>query len=146
MTAIARRSNRARITVANLAAANDLDGVQDDTKDLDVSGAQRVILVSMIGTAGTAGVDVVQISHDGGSNWAADDTLQAVSADDSTGDIVADAELEAAGVEPVTFAAAVFKSGPHNGPTLMRVARDTDGFGGTDWVTGAPSVDAIVIR
>jgi len=146
MTAIARRSHRARISVANLAAANDLDGVQDATKDVDVSGAQRVIIVSMIGTAGTTGIDVIQVSHDGGSNWEADDTLMLVAADDSTGDIVADAELEAAGVEPVTFATNTWKSGPHNGPTLMRCARDTDGFGGEDWTTGAPSVDAIIIR
>jgi hypothetical protein len=146
MTAIARRSIRASISVENLAAANDLDGVQDATKTIDVTGAQRVILVCVAGTLGTAGVDVVQISKDGGTNWAADTTLQAIGADEHTGDIVADAALEAAGVDPVTFAAAAFKSGPHNGPTLMRVARDTDGFGGTDWVTGAPSVDAIVIR
>ena len=146
MTAIARRSIRAGITFANLAAADDLDGVQDSSKDLDVTGAQRVIIASMIGTPGTAGVDVVQVSHDGGSTWAADTTLQLANADDHTGDIVASAALEAAGVEPVTNATAHWKSGPHNGPTLMRVARDTSGFGGTDWVTGAPSVDAIVIR
>jgi hypothetical protein len=145
MPAINRRSIRGRITVANLAAADDLDGVQDATKNVDVSGATRVLLVSMIGTAGTAGIDIVQVSKDGGSNWQTDDSLLAVGSDDGTGTVVSGGAMEAAGVEPITFAAAVFKSGPHNGPTLMRINRKTGEFG-TTWVTGAPSVDAIIIR
>lgn len=137
MAAIARRSIRARIDAATtLAAADDLDG---DTTTLDVSGAQRVVIVQVNnGTAGTAGIDVIEVSHDGGDNWAADDTLLALASDENTGTVVASGALNAAGTEP--SGAAIFKSGPHNGPTLMRCSRSTN------WVTGAPQVLAFTIR
>lgn len=70
MTAIARRSVRAQIPATYLlAAADDLDGfdaegLADATHGwVDVTGAQRVIIVSFIGTAGTAGIDVIQIGR-----------------------------------------------------------------------------------
>lgn len=137
MAAIARRSIRARINAATeLAAADDVDG---GTTTLDVSGAQRVIIAQINnGTAGTLGIDIVEISHDGGDNWAADDTLLALASDENTGTVVANAALNAAGVEP--SGAALFKSGPHNGPTLMRVQRSTN------WATGAPQVIAFTIK
>jgi len=152
MTAIARRSVRAQIPAAfSLADADDLDGFDTESLSdgwLDVTGCQRVVIVCVAGTLGTAGIDVVQISHDGGLTWAADDTLLLASANDNTGTIVADGALEAAGVDPVTAAAAIFKSGPYEGPTYMRVCRDTsDAQAGAavDWITGAPSVTAIRI-
>ena len=124
-----------------------LNGVQDGTKNVDVSGALRVLIFQVNdGAAGTAGIDVIQVSHDGGVQWAADDTLLAMASDDQTGTVVADAALNAAGAEPALFAA--FKSGPHPGPTLMRCIRDDAAtFAGAalDWTTGAPSVDCLRI-
>lgn len=136
MAAINRRSIRGRINAATeLAAADDLDG---GTVTLDVSGAQRVVIAQINnGTAGTLGIDVIEVSHDGGSNWAADDTLLALASDEGTGTIVASGALNAAGVEP--SGAALFKSGPHNGPTLMRCQRSTN------WATGAPQVIAFKV-
>ena len=40
-------------------------------------------------------------------------------------DVLAAGALEAAGVEPVTVATATWKSGPYEGPTLMRIGRKT---------------------
>lgn len=138
-----RGSLRSKIPAATeLAAADDLDG---GTTTLDVSGVDRVLILQVAdGTAGTAGIDVVQISKDGGSEWFADDTLLAIASDDVTGTVVANGALNAAGIEPAGVA--VFKSGPHTGPTLMRVVRlaATDANSAA-WVTGAPSVDAIRI-
>ena len=154
MPAIARRSIRAPISVFVLAAADDLDGLPVSTPaeialaSVDVTSCQRVVILSMIGTAGTAGIDNIQLSHDGGTTWANDDTLMLVSAADTTGNIVASAELEAAGVEPITTATAVFKSGPYEGPTLMRLCRLTADAqsSGVTWVTGAPEVLAVLIK
>ena len=130
-----------------LAAAGDLNGVQDGSKNVDVSGALRVLIFQVNdGAAGTAGIDVIQVSHDGGVQWAADDTLLAMASDDQTGTVVADAALNVAGVEPTLFDA--FKSGPHAGPTLMRCVRYiSQDYPGTSvaWVTGAPSVDCLRI-
>lgn len=142
MAAIARRSMAFPIPASTeLAAADDLNGVSDGSKDFDVSGAARVLIAQIAnGTAGTAGIDVVQVSHDG-IEWEADDTLLALASDDDSGTVVADGALNAAGTEP--SGAAIFKSGPHRGPTLMRVVRD--GTTGTSeaWVTGAPQVIGI---
>lgn len=140
MTAIARRSVRARIgDPVILAVADDLDGTDVASLDIDVTGAQRVIIVQdPIGTAGTLGIDVIQVSHDGGESWAADTTVMALAEDDNTGDILASAALNAAGVEPT--GSAVFKSGPHNGPTLLRCDRTTN------WATGSPQVRAFTVR
>lgn len=143
MAAIVRRSIRTKIPAGfELAAADDVNGDLTDT--LDVSGCDRVVIAQIAnGTAGTAGIDIIQLSKDGGENWFIDDTLLALASDDHTGTVLAGAALNAAGVEPT--GAALFKSGPHEGPTLMRCARD--GTEGTSeaWVTGAPQVLAVRI-
>lgn len=117
-----------------LAAADDLDRADYET-GYDVSGALRVIITQTDdGTTGTAGIDAVQVSHDGGSQWNDVGSLLAIdSADDATP--IAGGVLNAAGVEP-TAGLAVFKCGPFHGPTLIRVKADAD------WVSGAPSVKA----
>ncbi len=129
---------------ASLAAADDLNGVQDNTKSFDVTGASRVIVVQHAnGTAGTAGIDVIAISKDGGQTWAAADKVLALSSDDSTGTEL-NGILNAAGVEPVNYAA--FKCGPYEGKTAIRVFRYvTDLAASAAWVTGAPSVDVFTI-
>jgi hypothetical protein len=149
MTAIVRRSHILPISIGAAAQdPGDLDGVQDQTNSFDVTGALRVIIVQGTvadDTAGTAGIDVVQVSHDGGINWAADTTVLPLAENDNTGTVQASGALNAAGVEPASSAAGIFKCGPYEGPTAIRVVRDTDGFGGTDWVTGAPGVTVIAI-
>ena len=140
MAAIARRSVAFQIPASTvLAAADDLNGA---AVQHDVSGSLRCLIVqNPIGTAGTAGVDVIEVSHDGGDTWVADPTLLALASDDNTGTVVT--ALNAAGVEPT--GAAIFKSGPHRGPTLIRCGRGGSGEAGTAWVTGAPQVAAITV-
>lgn len=157
MVAIHRRSLVCPIGIpVSLAAADDLDGVQDLTKSFDITGAERVLIWQINdGTAGTAGIDCVEISHDGGKQWYADGTgpIPATgmlcSANDVTGTVLTAGALNAAGVEPATVPVGMFKFGPYEGPTAIRIGRDTDQRGsggvGVDWVTGAPSVLAIVI-
>lgn len=128
-------------TTATMAAADDLNGA---TTTLDVTGAGRVIIAQLnSGTAGTAGIDIVEISKDGGTTWAPDTTLRAFATADSAA-AISGAALNAAGVEP--SGAALFKSGPHAGPTLMRVGRGGSGQAGTAWVTGAPAVVAVKVN
>lgn len=129
-----------------LAAADDLDGVQDNTKSYDVSGATRIIVVvDGSGTAGTVGVDIVCISHDGGSNWTPVTDLLPIDSHDITGTVQVGGALEVAGVEPTT-ASFVFKCGPYEGPTAIRVIRKTgDVTGAATWVTGAPAVRAFTV-
>lgn len=102
----------------------------DEAAGYDVSGALRV-LIQVVPAAGSAaaGIDAVQVSHDGGSQWNDVGSLLAIaSADDSTP--IAGGVLNSAGADP----AAWFKCGPFHGPTLIRVATDTD------WTTDAPGV------
>jgi hypothetical protein len=121
-----------------------LDGTTDGTQYLSVKGGKVVIIVQdNIGTAGTAGIDVIEQSNDGGTTWAACDTLLAIAADPHTGTVVASGALNAAGAEPTT--AALFKAGPFRGDVKLRCARKTTTTTGTTWVTGAPKVTAIVI-
>ena len=140
MTAIARRSIRCQIPAAvTLATADDLDGTTDNTQAYEVGGLERCLILQVNdGTLGTAGIDVIEISKDGGTTWSADDTLLAIASNDLTGTIEASGALNAAGVEPTLYA--LFKSGPHEGPTKMRCGRKTTTTGGTTWVTGAPTV------
>jgi hypothetical protein len=127
-----------------LAAADDLDGVQDNTRSFDVTGAQRVIVNSRIATDGTAGIDVFCVSHDGGVNWTPDSTTGLLmSADDATGTLLVAGALNAAGVEAlVAGGASTYKFGPYEGPTAVRILRKTGDFGAgaITWVTGAPEV------
>jgi hypothetical protein len=143
MVDIRRRSLATSVGAqTTLAAADDLNGAGIT---LNVTGAMGVIIAQINnGTAGTAGVDVIEESHDGGENWEDCDTLLALSADPFTGTLVANAELNAAGVEPT--GAALFKAGPFEGPTLIRCGRGGSGEQGTAWVTGAPSVVAAIIK
>jgi hypothetical protein len=146
MAAIRRRSLLGKIPASvSLADADDLNGTSDGTQHRDVSGASRVLIVQHNnGTLGTAGIDVIEVSHDGGTSWAADDTILALASDDATGTVLANAALNAAGVEPVNMA--IFKCGPFAGPTLIRCTRDaTRNANSAAWVTGAPSVTAITI-
>lgn len=145
MAAISRRSLVCKIPAGTvLATADDLDGTTDNTQLLDVTGVMRVLIWQQNnGTDGTAGIDVIEISHDGGTTWAADDTVLAIASNDHTGTVLAAGALNAAGVEPAT--GALFKSGPYEGPTKMRCARKTTTTTGTTWITGAPTVTAYPI-
>lgn len=228
MAVISRGSIRTRINnLVTLAAEDDLDGVQDATKNLTVTGSERVLIFqtpsasthilatgdftgganddmftasahglvdgdyvrlvyesaagvvtgdvgdtfivnelssstfqlttdgttvvenSADGTAvfqvigGSAGQDVIQVSHDGGNEWQADDLLLPLAQDDLTGTLVTSGALNASGTPPTSVA--VFKGGPYPGPTIIRCARDTSGFGGEDWVGAAPLVQALII-
>jgi hypothetical protein len=136
----------------NLAAADDLDGVQDESKVLDLTGsAGCIILAGPIGTPGTLGVDVVVFSRDGGENYALATAANignghaGLLAEDGSAAAAADAALNAAGVEAVTAAAMVFSLGPVDGPFQIKVMRDTSAGFGTDWSGGAPNVSAIRI-
>lgn len=143
MAAIRRKVLGYKIPASTtLAAADDLNG---DTTTLDVSGCARVLVIQHNnGTAGTTGIDTIEVSKDGGMTWAADDTILALASDDNTGTVLTNGVLNAAGVEPVNMA--VFKSGPHAGPTLMRCSRlVTQDADSAAWTTGAPSVIAIKV-
>ncbi len=129
-----------------LVAADDLTGTAGTRRSVDVAGATRVLVVQdNVGTAGTAGIDVVLLSKDGGTIWTAATDVLAVTSDDSTGTVLVGGALNAAGVEPTTVETSTFKCGPYEGPTLLRIGRKTATSGGTTWVTGAPRVYAIVI-
>lgn len=157
MVAINRRSLVCPIGIpVTLATADDLDGVQDLTKSFDVTDAKRVLIWQIDnGSSGGAGIDCVEISHDGGTQWYADGTngLPAtgllVSADDDAGTVLTAGTLNVAGDEPATAVAGLFKFGPFEGPTLIRIGRDTSNRGaggtGTDWTSGAPTVLMIPI-
>lgn len=130
-----------------LATADDLDGTADNTQAADITGAQRILIyVDNTGTLGTAGIDYIQISHDGGVNWTQPSDILAITADDVTGTVLAtDGALMAAGVEPLTASTQVFKAGPYDGPTAIRVQRKTSPGPGTTWVTGSPNVSVVAI-
>lgn len=132
-----------------LAAADDLNGV---ATSLDVSGAQQVIIVQQAnGTAGTAGIDIIEFSVDN-AQWAAATAanLAAVGinghaglqTEDGTKAATSGAALNAAGVEPTVDA--IFSLGALPGPCKIRCSRGAVGSG-TAWVTGAPSVVALVV-
>jgi hypothetical protein len=133
----------------SLAAADDLDGVQDETKVLDLTGAAGAIIIQQLaGTLGTAGVDVVVFSRDGGANYALATAANignghpGLMLEDGTAAAAAGAALNAsAGVEG-NF---VCSLGPVDGPFQIKVMRDTSAGFGTDWVTGAPAVVALRI-
>lgn len=143
-----RRSPLGELTT--LASADDLDGVQDETKVLDLTGSAGCIIAQLnSGTAGTLGVDVVVFSRDGGSNYALATAANigqghaGLILEDGTAAAAANAALNAAGVEP--SGAALFSLGPVDGPFQIKVMRDTSAGFGTDWATGAPAVVAIRI-
>lgn len=159
MTAISRRSLICPIGIpVTLATVDDLDGVQDLTQSYDITGAQRVLIWQIDSSSsgdGGAGIDCVEISHDNGTQWIADGTNNIpatgllCSADDDAGTVLVAGALNAAGVEPATVAGGMFKFGPFEGPTLIRIGRDTSNRGaggvGVDWTTSAPAVLMIPI-
>lgn len=119
-----------------LAADDDLDRDSTNSPTYDITGAQRLIITRVPSSGGdaAAGVDVLQYSFDGGYEWQVATDLRLLdSADDSTA--LAGGAFGSAGVET----AAVYKAGPFQGPTQIRV-RTT-----TDWTTGAPSLKASVV-
>lgn len=130
-----------------LATANDLDGTLDGTQYLDLTGAGGCIITQFqSGTEGTAGVDVVEFSRDGGKTWKAATAanlgnrhlgLQLM----SDGSAVSNAALNAAGTEVDLH----YFLGPTAGPFLIRIGRKTSDTSGTTWVSGAPKVVGIRI-
>lgn len=145
MAAITRRSIATPISIPfTLATADDLDGTVDNTQAANITGASRYLINQINnGTNGTAGIDCIEISHDGGVTWAADTTLILTSANDLTGTIVVSGVLNAAGAEPT--GGALWKGGPQEGPTAIRCARLTGTGGGTTWVTGSPTVTVTAV-
>lgn len=131
------------IARVQLAKADDLDGSDVASLAIDVSGDEALVIVqSNDGTAGTAGIDVVEFTRDG-VNWNAATAakiggahLGLLKGSDLTA--VTNAALNAAGVEPVN--SAVFLLGPLGGPAKVRIGRKTTSTNGTTWVTGAPVV------
>lgn len=132
-----------------LVASADLTGTAATRRSIDVTGTARVIIVQdneQGGADGTAGIDVVVISKDGGSSWTPATDVLAVGSDDSTGTVLAGGALNAAGVEVATAILGVFKCGPYEGPTLLRICRKTATLGtAVTWVTNAPAVTAFAI-
>ena len=131
--------------LTTIAAANDLDR---NGTTFDLTGAAGCIIAQVNdGTAGTAGIDVIEFSRDGGDTWAAATAANiggshaGLIAEDGSAAAAASAALNAAGTEPAHVA--FFSLGPMDGPCLIRVAPDA--ASGTAWVTGAPSVVAIRI-
>ena len=132
----------------SLADADDVNGTVDNTQILDLKGARAAIIAVLnIGTAGTAGIDVIEFSRDGGTTWAAATTANIGQGHGgvrkfSDGSAVSGAALEAAGVEPTTAALSLFYMKGPFGPMHIRCARGGSGASGTAWVTGAPQVVA----
>ena len=160
MTAIARRGRILPISTRFiLATDDDVNGVQDLTKTIDVTGASRVILWQERASGGDAdaGIDVLLVSHDAGTTWAVDNTLLLCTSNDSTGTSL-EGILNTAGDDPAGSTTAtpaqfaqVYKSGPYEGPTCIRITRKTTtdtvsgDHGQITWTTGAPGVYCLVI-
>jgi hypothetical protein len=144
--ATATGGRRNPLTYKVLATADDLDGTVDGTQYLDLTGAGGCVIIAQNnGTAGTAGIDVIEFSKDGGTSWAAATASNLKNRHlgllNNAGAAVTGAALNAAGTE----VDAVFFLGPTKGPFMIRVARGGSGAGGTAWTTGAPSVVGIRI-
>lgn len=143
--------------LTTLAAADDVDGDATESDNwMDLTGAAGCIIMQLNdGTAGTAGIDVIEFSRDAvpgtdsSGNWAAATAANiggghpGLLLEDGSAAAAASAALNAAGVEPA--AAAVFSLGPVDGPFVIRVGRKTTDTSGTTWITGAPSVVAMRI-
>lgn len=130
-----------------LATADDLNGTSDGTQYLDITGASAVIVAQLnSGTAGTAGIDIIEVSTDGGTTWAAATAATigqghaGLLLEDGSKAAASGAALNAAGVEP--GGAAIFSLAGVPGPAKIRCSRGAAGTG-TAWVTGAPAVVAL---
>jgi hypothetical protein len=139
------RSHHNPISIAaTLATADDLDGTTDNTQAFYITGVSRGIVIQHNnGTLGTAGIDVIEYSHDGGNTYAAATDLILNSGNDFTGTVAVAGVLNAAGVEPVNVA--IWTCGPFESPTVVRCARKTTTTTGTTWITGAPTVQFMAI-
>jgi len=130
--------------VATLATANDLDGTTNNTQAFDITGIEGGIVIQHNnGTLGTAGIDIISYSKDGGTTWAAALDLILTSGNFFTGTTVDLGALNAAGVEPVNVA--MWTIPAQEGPTAIRCERITTTSLGTTWVTGAPTVQFIAL-
>lgn len=150
MPAIKRRAYNFADAISQqqgLVAANDLDGTASTRRAIFVDGNTRVIIFQdNDGTAGTTGIDVVCVSNDGGVTWAPEpNTGLAINSDDTAGTVLAGGALNAAGVEPTTVKASLFKFGPFEQPCYLRIARKNTVTGAAAWTTGAPSVLAFLV-
>ena len=146
MATVTRRSLEAlRSTLATLATADDLNGTQDGSQWFDVSGAKKIFIIQEnSGTNGTAGIDVIEYSRDGGVNWSGVPDLLPIAQNDVTGTIVDNGVLNAAGTEPTRYA--LWSCGPYEGPVAIRCTRlVTDNANSAAWVTGAPAVYAFTV-
>ncbi len=147
MAAVTRRSLEAlRSTQVTLATADDLNGTQDGSQWYDVTGCKKIFIIQdNSGTAGTAGIDVIEISRDQGVTWSAAPDVLPIAQNDVTGTVLAtDGVLNAAGVEPTRYA--LWSCGPYDGPVAIRCTRlVTDNANSAAWVTGAPAVYAYAI-
>ena len=135
-----------------IATANDVD--RSENTVLDISGADCVLLIQPNdGTAGTLGIDVIEVSVDG-SEWVLATTAALAGIgitghpglllEDGSKAAAAGAALNAAGVEPTGMA--LFSLDRIPGPASLRVGSATLSSGtAADWSTGAPSVQAIVV-
>jgi len=129
---------------ATLATADDLDGTEDNTQAFDITGSLGGLIIQHNnGTLGTAGIDVVAYSHDGGVTWAVATDLILISGNYFTGTVAVNGALNAAGVEPVNVAIWTFTA--PEGPTAIRCGRKTTTTNGTTWVTGSPTVQVVLI-
>jgi len=156
MAAIVRRGRILPIsTQALLATDDDVNGTSGLlTQAYDVTGASRVIIIQERSSGGNheTGVDVLGVSHDAGKSWEPDDTLMAGNSNDMTGDslagVLTGVSKDASTTATSNQFAMIYKAGPWEGPTCLRIFRDTTGDlmdGGTDYETGAPSVYMYVI-
>lgn len=136
--------------LTTLATADDLNGTSDGTQYLDLTGAAAVVIAQVDnGTAGTAGIDIIEFSPDGGSTWLAATAANLAASNKGHGGLMSEdgskaatsgAALNAAGVEPAA-GATFFSLQAVDGPFKIRCSRGAAGTG-TAWVTGAPSVYA----
>ncbi len=134
--------------LVTLASADDLDGTLDGSQYFKVpKGARALIFQADDGTHGTAGIDVIEVNIGSTGFIPAPDLLLLSSADQS-GTPVTGAALNAAGVEPVSpnIGAAHWKLGPYAQDAIVRCGRKTTSTAGTTWITGAPSVYALLLK
>lgn len=135
--------------LAVLAEADDVDRSENTT--LDLTGASACIILQVNdGTDGTAGIDVIEFSRDGGVTWQVATAAligqghAGLTLEDGTAAAAADGILNAADVEPA--GCALFSLGPVDGPFMVRAGSETaESAGAVDWVDGSPSIIAIRI-
>jgi hypothetical protein len=147
--------------LTQIGTADDIDRSAGDGTDgtydpLDLTGAAgALIFVLNDGNAGTVGVDILEFSTDGGSNFlpataanlaASNKGHAGLLYEDGSAAASTNASLSpgGAGVEPA--AVYVFSLGPVDGPFEIRVGSNSAGTANAiDWSTGCPSIWAMRI-